>query len=68
MISEKAMDGRAREAAKRDGLVARKSRWRRGSIDNHGEFMLIEPSGNYPVAGWRYDMTAEDVFAYCKGD
>jgi hypothetical protein len=30
--------------------------------------MLIEPSGNYPVAGFQYDMTAEDVIAYCNGD
>jgi hypothetical protein len=60
------MDARARQAAKRVGLIARKSRWRRDSIDNHGEFMLIEPNGNYPVAGFRFDMTAAEVLEYCK--
>ena len=66
MISEKAADARARRAAKRVGLIARKSRWRRNSIDNYGEFILIEPSSNFPVAGFRYSMTAEEVIDYCK--
>jgi len=30
--------------------------------------MLIEPSGNYPVAGFRFDMTAEEVLQYCLED
>jgi hypothetical protein len=68
MPSEKALDARARRAARSAGLIARKSRWRRDSIDNYGDFMLIEVSGNYPVAGFRFDMSADDVIAYCKGD
>jgi len=28
--------------------------------------MLIEPSGNYPVVGFRYDMSAEEVIDFCK--
>ena len=67
-VSEAAIEARARRAARKVGLVARKSRWRVGSIDNYGEFMLIEPSGNYPVAGFRYDMTAEEVLEYCTED
>ena len=63
-ISEKTLDARARRAARRVGLIARKSR--RDSIDNCGGFKLIEPSGNYPVAGFSYDMTAKDVIAECK--
>ena len=68
VISDKAMDARARRAAKCVGLIARKSRWRRDSIDNFGDYMLIDLYGNYTVAGFRFDMTAEDVIAYCKGD
>jgi hypothetical protein len=34
-------DSAARRAAKRIDLVARKSRWRRNSIDNCGGFMLL---------------------------
>ena len=30
--------------------------------------MLIEPSGNYVVAGYRYDMKAEEVIDYCTED
>ncbi|MCZ2099461.1 MAG: hypothetical protein LC121_25010 [Anaerolineae bacterium] len=63
---QKALETRARREAARVGLVARKSRWRAGSIDNRGEFMLVDPSTNIPVAGWCYDMTAQEVIAYCR--
>ena len=65
-MSEAAMDHRARRAAKRVGLIARKSRWRADSIDNHGGFTLIEPDGNYSVAGHRFDLSPEAVIDYCK--
>jgi hypothetical protein len=54
MISEAALESRARRAAKRIGLLARKSRWQLGSVDNYGDFMLVDLYGNYPVAGYRY--------------
>ena len=50
---------------KRVGLKARKSRWRAGSIDNLGEFMIIEPRGNYVVTGARFNCTSDDVVAFC---
>ena len=59
------MESRARRAAKKVGLVARKSRWRRDSVDNFGEFMLIDPRYNACVAGSRFNMTAEEVIDYC---
>ena len=58
-------DSKARRAARRVGLVARKSRWRKGTIDNHGQFMLIRPTTNAVVAGVRFDLTAEDVVQFC---
>lgn len=58
-------DSRARRAASKVGLTARKSRWRKGSIDNYGEFMLIDPMSNIPQAGFRFDMTAEEVIEFC---
>ena len=67
-VSEAALDGRARRAARRAGLVAKRSRWRRDSIDNRGGFMIFDPVGNYPVAGDRWDMSAEEVIAYCAED
>jgi len=44
--SENALEARARRAARRAGLVARKSRWRQNSIDNFGDFQLIDPERN----------------------
>jgi hypothetical protein len=35
------------------GLIARKSRWRVGSIDNHGGFTLVDPINNICVDGGR---------------
>lgn len=55
------LDARARRAAMSSGYSARKSRWHRDSIDNYGEFMLIDPSTGVAVAGFRYDLTAEEV-------
>jgi hypothetical protein len=65
-ITEKALDGQARRAAKRAGYIARKTRWRLDTIDNHGGYMLVEPSRNLCVAGARYELTAEDVLDWCK--
>jgi hypothetical protein len=65
-VSENALDQRARRAARRVGLVARKSRWRANSIDNHGGFMLVDPMTNGAVSGSRYDLSAEEVIEYCN--
>jgi hypothetical protein len=59
--TEQALEARARRAARRVGLVARKSRWRLHSIDNFGGFTIIDPSRNIVVDGARYDLSAEDV-------
>ena len=64
-LSTKALEARARRAARRAGLVARKTRWRLDSVDNHGEFMLVDPRTNFAVTGSRYDLSAEEVIVYC---
>jgi hypothetical protein len=46
--------------------LAKKSRWRVDTLDNFGEFMLIDPSGNFVVAGSRFDLSAEAVIEYCS--
>jgi hypothetical protein len=61
-----AEDQSARRAAARIGLRAKKSRWRANSTDNFGGFALVDPGANFVVAGSRFDMTAEDVVAWCK--
>ena len=67
-ISEKALDGRARRAARRVGLIARRSRWHLGSIDNLGGFMLVDPQYNVCVAGQKFDLEPEAVIDYCQED
>ena len=42
-IGEGALESRARRLAKKAGWVAKKSRWRAGTVDNHGGFQLIDP-------------------------
>jgi hypothetical protein len=59
-------DSAARRAAKRVELVARKSRWRRDTIDNQGGFQIVDPSRNIVIAGDRYDLTAADVIKFCR--
>ena len=63
--TENALEQRARRAARRVGLVARKSRWRANSIDNHGGFMLVDPMKNWVVRGSRFDLSAQDILDYC---
>ena len=64
-VTEGALEQRARRSARRVGLMARKSRWRLGSVDNLGGFMLINPEMNIPVDGERFDLSAQYVLEYC---
>jgi hypothetical protein len=48
-MTEQALEARARRAAKRAGLMAYKSRWRAGTIDNRGGYMLIDLQTNFAV-------------------
>jgi hypothetical protein len=66
--SENALEQRARRAARRVALMAKKSRWRLGTIDNYGAFALVDPRTNFMVAGFRYDLSAEGVIEYCNGE
>ena len=64
--SKLALDARARRAAKKVGLLARKSRWRVGTVDNRGGFMLLDPYTNGIVGGSRFDLSAEVVIDFCR--
>jgi hypothetical protein len=66
MSTDPPIDHRARRAAKRVGLVARKSRRRAGTVDNPGGFQLIDPLTNSVVSGSRFNMSAEEVLEFCK--
>ena len=60
------MDRRARRAAKQVGLLARKTRWGRGSSGNRGDFQLLNSLTNSIVVGERFQLTAEEVIAACE--
>ena len=62
--SDSSWDTRARCAAKKAGFRAIRSA-QQESYDNKGGYMLIEPSMDLPVAGFRYDLTAEEVIEFC---
>jgi len=64
--SQQAAEAKARRMARRAGLVAKKSRWHRGTVDNLGGFMLIEPDLNYVIAGERFNLSPQDVIDYCN--
>lgn len=63
--TETALDARARRAAKRAGLRATKTRWRQGTVDNYGQFQLVDFRNNVVVLGVRFDATAAEVIKYC---
>jgi hypothetical protein len=65
-MTANALDQRARRAAKRAGLVARKSRWRAGTVDNFGGFQLIDARHNFVVDGALFDLSAEEVIKICE--
>jgi hypothetical protein len=65
MSEDEALEQRARRIARSHGLIARKSRWRSGTMDNRGGFQLLR--GNWIVAGEKFNMTAAEVITYCEG-
>ena len=64
MINDVALEARARRVAKGAGYIAGKSRWRRGTVDNHGGFTIINPYRNSIVAAPRFEFTAQDNFDF----
>jgi hypothetical protein len=65
-MPEKSLDARARRAARRVGLMAKKSRRRVKTANNQGGYMLVEPRRNYCVRGSRFELSAEDVIDSCR--
>lgn len=66
-LSEEALDARARRAARKTGLEARRSRLRLGTLDNFGGYRLVDPFHNAIVAGERFDLSPQDVIEFCGG-
>jgi hypothetical protein len=56
-MTEKALEARARRAARRAGLMATK--WRGLTIDNYSGFMLIEPVSSCVIEGERFQLSPD---------
>lgn len=56
-------ESRVRSKARRHGYAMRKSR-RMPSLDNWGEYMLVDFNANFIVLGSRYDASLADIEAY----
>ncbi len=63
-MAESSLDSKARRAAERVGLRVRKSR-HPIHANNLGGYMILEPIHSLCFAGEDFDMTAEDVIAWC---
>lgn len=68
VVTEAQLEGRARRAAKRKGLIATKTRWRSNSVDNYGGFQLVDAWTNTVVDGLHFDLSAERVIEICADE
>lgn len=65
MVTEQRNESKARRLAKKVGLSVHKSR-QSLSIDNHGGFQIVDQYTNTVLDGIRFEMSADDVIAYCE--
>ncbi len=65
----KAREQRVRRLLDNEGYVLRKSR-RRGwpTLDDQGEYMVIEATSNICAAGCRYDLSLDEVERWATED
>ncbi|KRB13952.1 hypothetical protein ASD99_14880 [Mesorhizobium sp. Root695] len=54
-------EARIKRRAANLGYRIVKSNWRRDTIDNHGDYMIVENDRNICVDGQRYDLSIEYV-------
>lgn len=64
-MRKKSLERKAVREAERIGFLARKSR-RSHPLENLGGFMIVDPRSNIPVAGFRYDLSPEEVIEFCN--
>jgi len=65
MHKEKAREARLRRLARRGGYALHRSR-AGFSLDNFGDYMIVDDSMNVIVAGDRFDLTLDDAEEWLK--
>jgi hypothetical protein len=65
-VLDKRQEARVRRLAVQYGYRVCKSRQRNNvpNLDNFGDYKLVDAAGNYPVLGFKYDATREDIEGY----
>jgi len=66
-MSAKAHENFLRDKARRLGLLLQKSRARYWSIDDQGEWMVLDPNTNIIISGEKFSLTVEDVEKFLDG-
>ena len=56
----KSLENKLRRRLAKDGLLLKKSR-KSTSLDNFGEYMIVDSKDNAIIAGNRFDLSLEDV-------
>ena len=64
MQTDKAHEIFLRRKAQRLGLLLQKSRARYWSINDQGEWMILDPNTNITISGEKFSLNIEDVEKY----
>ena len=60
MTTLRTQESRVRRLAQRNGYLVRKLRGALG-LNNHGLYMLVDPTTGAPMVGWDHDATLDDI-------
>jgi hypothetical protein len=60
------LESRACAAANAVGLIAKRSRFHMRADCSPDGFMIFDPKHQRTLAGEKYDLSAQDVIAYCE--
>lgn len=62
----KTRENRARRLLRRDGYLVRKDRVKESRPGHWGGYMVVDPSTNFPVAGYEYDLDLDELVAFAE--
>lgn len=66
-LDTKALESRVRRKARRLGYRLRKSRTVNVHANDFGEFGLLDKQDGYPIVGWNYDASLEEIEGFLDG-
>jgi len=67
MAGQSIVESTIRRRAQKAGYIVNKSRWRKHSLDNYGDYALLDARTRFPVLGVRWDATLEEIDQFLKG-